>query len=132
LVARALATAGHRLGHPGERLVRKIADAIRATANRTAGVIENGAAIGVAYVLTGVPHPMLFTVLTMALAMLPLGAWAARATAVLILLVHGGTWLVAAGLADFGAATLPIGKQYVVPAAGSLLHIAQSRLMMVS
>jgi predicted PurR-regulated permease PerM len=129
----ALATAGNRLRHPGERSAGKIADAIRATANRTmAAAIVKGAVIGVACVLTGVPHPMLFTVLTMALAMVPLGAGAAMATAVLILLVHGGTWLMTAGLANFGAATLLVDKQYVVPAAGSLLNIAQSGLMIMS
>jgi predicted PurR-regulated permease PerM len=117
LADRALATAGHLLGHPGRRLVRKIADAIRATVSGTvAAAIVKGAVIGVAYVLTGVPHPLLFTVLTMVLAMVPLGAWAALAVAVLILLVHGDTWWVAAGLAGFGAATLLIGENLVQPA----------------
>jgi predicted PurR-regulated permease PerM len=117
LADRALATAGHLLGHPGQRLVREIADAIRATVSGTvAAAIMKGAVIGAAYVLTGVPHPLLFTVLTMALAMVPLGAWAALATAVLILLVHGGTWWVAAGLAGFGAATLLIGENLIQPA----------------
>jgi hypothetical protein len=65
LADRALATAGHLLGHPGQRLVRKIADAIRATVSGTvAAAVVKGAVIGVAYVLTGVPHPLLFTVLT--------------------------------------------------------------------
>src|ERR1700723_146388 len=116
LAGRALATAGHLLGHPGQRLVRKTADAIRATVSGTvAAAIVKGAAIGVAYVLTGVPHPLLFTVLTMALAMVPLGAWAALAAAVLILLVHGGTWWVGAGLAGVGAATLLIGENLIQP-----------------
>src|ERR1700689_606963 len=105
LADRALATAGHLLGHPGQLLVGKIAGAIRATVSGTvAAAIAKGAVIGVAYFLTGVPHTVLFTVLTMALAMVPLGAWAALAAAVSILLIHGGTW-VAAGLAGFGALT---------------------------
>jgi predicted PurR-regulated permease PerM len=117
LADRTLATASHLLGHPGERLVRKIGDAIRATVSGTvAAAIVKGAVIGVAYVLTGVPHPLLFTVLTMALAMVPLGAWVALATAVLILLVHGGIWWVAAGLASYGAATLLIGENLIQPA----------------
>jgi predicted PurR-regulated permease PerM len=81
-----------------------------------AAAIVKGAVIGVAYFLTGVPHPLLYTMLTMALAMVPLGAWAALAAAVLILLVHGGTWWVVAGLAGFGAATLLIGENFVQPA----------------
>jgi hypothetical protein len=36
-----------------------------------------------------VPHPLLFTVLTMALAMVPLGAWAALAAAMMRWLIHG-------------------------------------------
>jgi predicted PurR-regulated permease PerM len=111
-----LATAGRLLGSPGERLVRKIADAVRATVNGTvAASIVKGAVIGIAYVLTGVPHPLLFTVLTITLAMVPLGAWVALTTAVLVLLIHGGTWLVAVGLAGFGAAILLIGENFIQP-----------------
>jgi predicted PurR-regulated permease PerM len=117
LADHALATVGRLLGNPGERLMTKIADAIRATVNGTvAAAILKGAIIGVAYVMTGVPHPLLFTVLTMTLAMVPLGAWLALATAALILPVHGGTGLVAAGLFGFGAATLLIGENVVQPA----------------
>jgi predicted PurR-regulated permease PerM len=112
-----LATAGRLLGPPGERLVRKIGDAISATVNGTvAAAIAKGAVIGIAYVLTGVPHPLLFAVLTMTLAMVPLGAWVALTTAVLVLLIQGGTWMVAAGLAGFGVATLLIGENVIQPA----------------
>jgi predicted PurR-regulated permease PerM len=108
-----LGTVGRPLGHPGQRLVRKIADAIRATVSGTvAAAIGKGAVIGVAYFLIGVPHPLLLTMLAMVL----LGAWAALAAAVLILLVHGGTWWVVAGLAGFGGATLLIGENLIQPA----------------
>ena len=63
-----------------------------------AAAIVKGAVMGVACVLTGVPHPMLFTVLTMVLAMVPFGARAALATALLILLTHGGTWFLRTGV----------------------------------
>jgi predicted PurR-regulated permease PerM len=117
LADHALATAGRLLGNPGERLVRKIADAVRATVNGTvAASIVKGAVIGVAYGLTGVPHALLFAVLTMTLAMVPLGAWAALATAVLALLVNGGALLMAAGLAGFGVATLLIAENIIQPA----------------
>jgi hypothetical protein len=47
--------------NPGERLVSKIGDAVRATVNGTvAAAIVKGAVIGIAYVLAGVPHPLLF------------------------------------------------------------------------
>jgi predicted PurR-regulated permease PerM len=117
LADHALATVGRLLGDPGERLVSKIADAIRATVNGTvAAAILKGAIIGIGYVLSGVPHPLLFTVLTMTLAMVPLGAWLALAAAALILPVHDGSWLVAAGLFSFGAATLLIGENVIQPA----------------
>ncbi len=117
LADRALATAERLLGNPGERLASKIADAIRATANGTvAAAILKGAVIGIAYFLTGVPHPLLFVVLTMALAMVPLGAWLALLAAALTLTVPGGTFLAAAALFGFGAATLLIGEYLIQPA----------------
>ena len=62
------------LGNPGARLLSKIADATCATVNGTvAAAIVKGAVIGIAYVLTGVPHLSLFAVLTMALAMVSHG-----------------------------------------------------------
>jgi predicted PurR-regulated permease PerM len=117
LADRALATAGRVLGNPGERLVVKIANAVRATVNGTvAASILKGAIIGTAYGLTGVPHAFLFALLTMMLAMVPLGAWTALALAVLALLAKGGTLLVGVGLAVFGAATLLIAENVVQPA----------------
>src|SRR4030081_84704 len=117
LADRALATADRLLGNPGERLVSKIVDATRATVNGTvATAIVKGSVIGVAYFLAGVPHPLLFVVLTTALAMVPLGAWVALVTAALILGLQGGTMLKAAGLFGFGAATLLIGENFIQPA----------------
>ena len=92
----------------------KIADAVRATVNGTvAASILKGAIIGIAY---GVPHAFLFALLTMMLAMVPLGAWTALALAVLALLAKGGTLLVGVGLAVFGAATLLIAENVIQPA----------------
>jgi len=118
LADRTLATAERLLGNPGARLVSKVADATRAaTVNGTvAAAIVKGAVIGIAYVLAGVPHPLLFAVLTMALAMVPLGAWVALATAALILPFQGGTLLAAAGLFGFGAAMLLFGDNFIQPA----------------
>jgi predicted PurR-regulated permease PerM len=111
-----LATAGRLLGHPGERLMRKIVDATRATVNGTlATSILKGAVIGIGYVLAEVPHPLLFTLLTIALAMVPFGAWVVLVAAALMVL-HGGTLLAATGLFGFGAAVLLIGDNLVLPA----------------
>ena len=82
---RALATADHLLGNPGERLASKMAEAIRGTVNGTVAVaVAEGAIIGIAYVLAGVPHPLLFAVLTIAFAMVPFGAWVAFSAAALV------------------------------------------------
>jgi predicted PurR-regulated permease PerM len=117
LADRALTAADHLLGDPGARLIGRIADAIRATVNGTmAAAIVKGAGIGIAYVVMGVPHPLLFAVLTTALAMVPLGAWVALSTAALILAPHSGTLLAPAGLFVFGAAILLIGDNLIHPA----------------
>src|SRR5882757_5906280 len=114
LADRVLATTDLLLGDPGERLASKIADAVRGTVNGTVVVaVADGTIIGVAYVLTGVPHPLLFAVLTMAFAMVPFGAWAAFTAATLILLLHGGSFLVAAGLFGFCAAVMLIGDNVI-------------------
>jgi predicted PurR-regulated permease PerM len=117
LADRALATADRLLGEPGARLLSKVADTTRATVNGTvAGSIVKGAVVGIAYVLTGVPHPLLFTVLTTVLAMVPLGAWIALAAAALTLSVDGASQLAPVGLFAFGAVTLLIGDNLILPA----------------
>ena len=75
-----------------------------------------GAVIGIGYVVAGVPHPLLFIMLTTAFAMLPFGAWATFSAAALILLIHGGSLLVAVGLFGFGAAVILIGDNFIQPA----------------
>jgi predicted PurR-regulated permease PerM len=116
LADRALETADRLLGDPGELLASKIADAIRGTVNGTVAVaVVEGVIIGVGYVLTGVPHPLLFAVLTIAFAMLPFGAWAAFTAAALVLLVHGGSLLAAAGVFGLGATVMLIGDNLIHP-----------------
>src|ERR1700730_5086094 len=117
LADRAMATADRLLGDPGARLLSKIADAIRATVNGTvAASIVKGAIVGIAYVLMELPRPLLFTVLTMVLAMVPFGAWLALAAAALTLSVDGDTQLAPAALFGFGAVTLLIGDNLILPA----------------
>jgi predicted PurR-regulated permease PerM len=58
------------LGAPGERLASKVANAIRGTVHGTVTVaLAEAAIIGFGFVLAGVPHTLLFAVLTMAFAM---------------------------------------------------------------
>jgi predicted PurR-regulated permease PerM len=117
LADRVLATTGRLLGDAGERLAGKIAHAIRGTVSGTIVVaIAEGAIIGIGYGLAGVPHPLLFTALTMAFAMLPLGAWIALTVAAFVLLIQGASLLLAAGLFGFGATVMLIGDNCVQPA----------------
>jgi predicted PurR-regulated permease PerM len=117
LAARVLTTADLLLGKAGERLASRIADAIRGTVNGTvAFAVAEGAIAGIAYVLASVPQPFLFAVLTMALGMVPFGAFVALTAAALALLLHGGSPWVAAGLFGFGTAAMLIGHNFIQPA----------------
>src|SRR6195256_2534168 len=114
---RVLDTIDRLLGDPGERLASKVADAIRGMVNGTVAVaVAEAAIIGIGFVLAGVPHPLLFAVVTMAFAMLPFGAWAAFTAAALVLLFHGGSLLAAAVVFSFGATVMLIGDNFVQPA----------------
>ena len=113
---RCLEAADRLLGLPGERLASKMVDAIRGTVNGTVTVaVVEGVLIGVAYVVAGVPNPLLFTLLTIAFALLPLGAWAVFGWASIVL-IHGGDAWAGAGLFLFGAAIMLIGDTFFWPA----------------
>jgi predicted PurR-regulated permease PerM len=117
LGARLLAVADRWLGAPGERLAEKTVEAVRGTVNGTVLVaLGEGILIGIGYVVAGVPHPVLFGILTVAFAMLPLGAWIAFTAAALFLLGQGGSVLAAGGLFAFGAAVMLAGDNFVQPA----------------
>jgi predicted PurR-regulated permease PerM len=117
LAGRVLATTDLLLGGPGERLASKIANAIRGAVRGTVAVaIADGIILGTAYTLAGVPHPLLFAVLTMAFAMVPFGAWVVFTSATLVLLLHGGSLWEAAGLVVFCAAVLLIADNFIQPA----------------
>jgi predicted PurR-regulated permease PerM len=116
LAERTLALADLLLGGPGERLASKIADAIRSTVNGTAAVaVVEGIVIGVGYAFAGVPHPVLFTVLTVALAMVPFGAWVAFITVTLILLINGGGLLAGMALLGYCAIVMLVGDNFLQP-----------------
>ena len=113
---RLLAAVDRGLGEGGEQLAEKMVSAVRGTVNGTVLVaLGEGALIGVGYGVAGVPRPVLFGVLTAAVAMLPFGAWIAFGTAALVLLVQGGSVLAAAGLFGFGAAVMLVGDNLVQP-----------------
>jgi predicted PurR-regulated permease PerM len=116
LVANANEMARHFYGEFGERFVGQVGEAVRAAVNGTVLVaIGEGTLIGAGYWVTDVPRPVLFTIATIAFALLPFGAWLAFGVASILLIVQGS---VAAGIALFlfGAAVMLTGDNFVQPA----------------
>ena len=113
---RVLEAADRLLGDPGERLASKMADAARGTVTGTVVIaVAEGLLIGAAYVMAGVPNPMLYTLLTIGFAMIPLGAWVAFCTAALLLVFKGGSGLAAVAVVVWGAAVMLVGDYLVWP-----------------
>ena len=89
---------------------------IRGTFNGTVLVaLGEGVLIGIGYFIAGVPSTVLFIVLTVALAMLPFGAWFAFTSAALLVLSQGGGLLVAGLLFGWGAVVMVIGDNFIQP-----------------
>jgi AI-2E family transporter len=109
-------TADRILGDPGERLASKMVDAVRGTVNGTVVVaVAEGLLIGAGYALSGVPSPALFTLLTIAFAMVPFGAWAAFTAGALALLFSDGSLWAALAVFGWGAAVMLTGDHFVWP-----------------
>lgn len=117
LADRALATADRLLGDPGERLATKVVEAVRGTVNGTVVVaVVEGIIIGFGYWLIGAPDALLLALLTMAFAMLPLGAEIAVTLVSLVLLVQGFGALPVLALWLFGMAVTIVGDNFIWPA----------------
>jgi predicted PurR-regulated permease PerM len=117
MAQRALATADRFLGDPGERLTSKIVEAVRGTVNGTVVVaVIEGIIIGIGYAVIGAPDALLLTLLTVVLAMLPLGAEIAVTVVSLLLLVQGFSFLPVLALFAFGFAVTIVGDHFVWPA----------------
>jgi predicted PurR-regulated permease PerM len=116
LAANAVQLARRFYGAFGERFVGQAAEAVRAAVNGTVLVaIGEGTLIGAGYWVTDVPRPVLFTIATIAFALLPLGAWLAFGVAAAVLVVQGSVGA-GAGLVVFGAAVMLTGDNFVQPA----------------
>jgi len=91
-------------GPTGERIGAQIAASIHGTVTGLVLVgLAEGAVLGIAYAIAGVPHPVLLGAISAVAAILPFGATAAAAVAAL-LLAATGSLLAAALLFAFGAA----------------------------
>jgi predicted PurR-regulated permease PerM len=109
-IRRELLVAGHRLFGPrGERIARHMVASVHGTVNGLVLVgLGEGALLGIAYWLAGVPHPVLLASLTGVAAMIPFGAPLVFGIAALLLLAQGAAasaiTIVAFGLAVVGVA----------------------------
>jgi predicted PurR-regulated permease PerM len=112
-----LATLSTRFwGELGARLASRLVQATRGTVAGTVLVaVAEGCLIGIGYLVAGVPRPFLFTILTIAFAMLPFGAWLMFSIASLVLVAQGAT-LAAALLFAFGVTVMLVGDNFVQPA----------------
>ena len=109
------AIANRLLGDFGEMFLARMIAAVRGVVNGTAIVsFGEGAVIGVGYFIAGVPQPLLFTLFTILLALVPFGAWAAFGVASLILLGSGSV-LAGALLFGFGVVVMTVGDNVVQP-----------------
>lgn len=113
---RLLETADRVFGDPGERLASKMVDAVRGTVMGTAVVaLFEGLFIGAGYAITGVPSAALLTMLTIAFAMVPFGAWAAFTLAAFALLLTGGSLWPALAVFGWGAVVMLVGDHFAWP-----------------
>jgi predicted PurR-regulated permease PerM len=113
---RFLETCDRLFGEAGEGLIEKMVDATRGTVNGTVLVaLGEGLLIGVGYLVAGVPNAILFTIFTVAFAMIPFGAWAAFTAAALVLVSGRGGGLAAAGVFCWGVMVMLAGDHFVWP-----------------
>lgn len=114
---RTLTAVDRWFGTPGEQLAETLAQAVRGTVNGTILVaVGEGILIGIGFVIAGVPHAALFAMLTMAFAMLPMGAWLAFGAAAIVLVASGGTVVAALAVFGWGAVVMLAGDNLVQPA----------------
>lgn len=115
IAAQARTAAERMFGAFGGEFVARMTGAVRATVNGTMLVsFGEGALIGVGYAVAGVPQPLLFATFTIALALVPFGAWAAFGLASLIL-IGSGSVLAGCLLFGLGVAVMTIGDNVVQP-----------------
>src|SRR5207248_1018327 len=103
------------LGPDGERVGRHMVQAVLATVNGLVLVgLGEGALMGIAYLLAGLPHPVSIAALTGVLAVIPFGAPIAFGAAALYLAAMGGT-LAGAAVFCFGLVVVFIADHAVRP-----------------
>jgi len=104
------------LGPDGERVGRHMVQAVLATVNGLVLVgLGEGALIGVAYIIAGLPHPVSIAALTGVLAVIPFGAPLAFGAAALYLAATGST-IAGTAVLCFGLVVVFVADHAVRPA----------------
>ena len=99
----------------GPRLLERLVLAVRGTVTGTVLMaLGEGGLISVGYVLAEVPRPALFGALTVACAIVPMGAWIAFTFTSLFLLAQANV-AAAAGLFAYGAVVALVGDYVIQP-----------------
>jgi predicted PurR-regulated permease PerM len=115
LRAQMLAASHHLFGPRGERVARHMVASVHGTVNGLVLVgLGEGLVLGIAYVVAGVPHPVLLGVLTAVAAMIPLGAPLIFTIAALLLLAQGAA-LAAAVIVGLGLVVVGIADHFIRP-----------------
>jgi len=115
LVAEAHRISDRLFGPPGGHLGRNAVAAVRGTVNGLVLVgLGEGVLLGIAYVATGLPHPVLLGLVTGVLATVPFGAPLVFVVCALVLLVQSHT-SAAIALLVFGSVVVFIADHFVRP-----------------
>ncbi len=103
------------LGPDGERIGRHVVQAVLATVNGLVLVgLGEGALMGIAYIIAGVPHPVSVAALTGVLAVIPFGAPVAFGAAALYLAGSGST-IAGAAVLCFGLIVVFVADHAIRP-----------------
>ena len=116
-LAQGLLTASDRLVGPrGERIGRQMIASVHATVNGLVLVgLGEGAVLGLAYWIAGVPHPVLLGALTAVAAIIPFGAPVVFVVAAVLLAAQGAV-IAAMVIVALGLAVLAVADHVIRPA----------------
>ncbi|MDO9711298.1 AI-2E family transporter [Paracraurococcus lichenis] len=116
LAAQLLHLARRSFGPSGERVARQMVASVHGTVDGLVLVgLGEGALLGIAYAVAGVPHPTLLGALTALAAMIPFGAPLVFGAAALVLLAQGAA-TAAAAIFGFGMVVVFVADHAVRPA----------------
>jgi predicted PurR-regulated permease PerM len=116
LAAQVLRASSRLFGAAGERVARQMVASVHGTVDGLVLVgLGEGALLGIAYAVAGVPHPTLLGALTALAAMIPFGAPLVFGAAALLLLAQGAA-AAGAAIAGIGIVVTFVADHFIRPA----------------